>query len=49
MLASEMIQKLQKLIEKHGDRTLWHEDNECLSYTLNDVIYCEEDDDFKVE
>lgn len=49
MLASEMIIKLQKLIEQHGDRNLWHEDDECQAYSLNDVDYCEEDDDFQVK
>lgn len=48
MLASEMLVALQELVDKHGDRELWHEDNECQCYTLSGVTYCKEDDDFKV-
>ena len=44
-----MIKKLQLLVEKYGDRNLWHEDNSCQAYSLSDVIYCEEDDDFQVK
>jgi len=49
MLASEMIAKLTILIQEHGDRILWHEDNECQGYSLNDVVYDKDDDDFRVQ
>lgn len=49
MLASEMIIKLQKLVEQYGDRILWHEDSGCQAYSLSDVDYCEEDGDFQVK
>ncbi len=48
MLASEMITKLQQLVEKYGDKKLWHEDNECNVYSLSDAIYDEKDDEFQI-
>ena len=49
MKASEMIIKLAQLINEHGDKKLWHEDNECNGCSLGDVVYCKEDDDFQVK
>lgn len=49
MLASEMVAKLAILIQEHGDRSLWHEDNACNAYRLTNVVYDENDDDFRVE
>lgn len=49
MLASEMVAKLTTLIQEHGDKNLWHEDNECSAYNLTDVVYDKNDDDFRVE
>ena len=43
MKASEMITRLQALVEKYGDQDVWHEDNECQAYTLSDVTYNESD------
>ena len=49
LTASVAIAKLEELIEKHGDQLLWHEDNECNEYCLSDIVYNENDDDFRVE
>jgi hypothetical protein len=48
MKASEMVTKLQALIEEYGDQDIWHEDNECQAYTLSDVTYDENDGDFQI-
>lgn len=47
MLASKMIEKLQTLIEEYGDRDVWHEDDECHGYSLSDIVYDKNDDDFR--
>ena len=48
MKASEMIAQLVALVKEHGDKDVWHEDNECQGYSLSRVEYCETDDDFQV-
>ena len=48
MKATELIEKLETLVVEHGDKTVWHEDNECQGYVLTDVVYDKNDDDFRV-
>ncbi len=49
MEASEMVCKLLALIFLHGDKKLFHEDNGCQVYSITDVKYDEQEDEFKVQ
>ena len=48
MLASEIAKEIEKLVQKHGDGNIFHEDNECNGYDLSEVFYDEREESISI-
>lgn len=48
MKASELIKRLQELIEEYGDAGCWVEGNDCSAFCISNVKYNKHDKDFQL-